>query len=693
MSKKINYSRLLKEKIAPFFLSIFVIIFWYISYNIESEANFIKAVGSYIDDTLLYKRIYTDNNHENEVVIVKIDEKTLNNLQKSDIKVLSFSKELYAQTIETLIEHYEVANIGVDIIFANTSHYWEEDEIKLQKTLDTYKDKVVIASRWDMKDIPLCTYASAPHGAIEIISENRVRKVQINYDDYDLWETCWENTENNGIQAFAIEVYKSHLSGITNKLKAKKKFKELEKKLHEQQEKNNGQFYFNYSTNLEKNSGSFGFRSYSLIDILEKKDIDLSGKIILIGEVWTVLHDKQFTPINFTYQMPGVEIHANVLTSLLYNSYLEKIHTYILLCITIFSVFVCFAIILYTRTIVNSLITIFIILVHLVIWLQLFVLWYIYPVFFMIYILLLTFISAYIYKFSITDKNRRFLKKAFSMYVSSDMVDMIYKDPTKLNLKGEESEITVFFSDIAGFTNLWEKFNTEKLFYFLNDYFSEMTKILLINQWTLDKYIGDAVMAFFNAPLEVDNHEFLACKTALMQQKKLKSINQRNKEKGLPEIQIRIGINTWNVMHGNLGTSGKKINYTVIGDNVNIASRLEWINKMYGTNIIISENTYKKVQEDFTFREIDTITVKGKSKALKIYELLGYKKDAGNFSNILKNYESGLQAYYATDYKTAIMYFEKIPNDPVSQVMKIRSQDILEGKIEVENGIYKFTSK
>jgi len=150
----------------------------------------------------------------------------------------------------------------------------------------------------------------------------------------------------------------------------------------------------------------------------------------------------------------------------------------------------------------------------------------------------------------------------------------------------------------------------EELFDFLNNYFSEMTKILIKNQGTLDKYIGDAVMAFFSAPLKVDRHSYLACKTALEQSEKLTKINQENTLKNLPQIEIRIGINTGEAMHGNLGSKGRKINYTVIGDNVNLASRLEAINKNYGTRIIVSESTYKATQDEFIFRELDTIQVK-----------------------------------------------------------------------------------
>lgn len=694
MSKKINYWHFFKEKILPFFLSILVIIFWYISYGIDSEINIVRTIGSYIDDTLLYKRIYSDNNHANEVVIVKIDERTLNDLQKSDIKVLSFSKELYGQAITNLIEHYKVSTIWVDIIFANSSHYGEEDEKKLKDVLDSYHDKIVIASRWDMKDTPLCLYSDAKHGAIEIVSEHRVRKTSISFKEYDISQKCKNATKNiHGIEAFWVEVYKSFLSTLPNKIKAKNSLRYLGHKLKEQKQENAGRFYFNYSTNKENNTGTFGFRSYSLIDIIEKKEIDLEGKIILIGEVGTVLHDTQFTPINFTYQMPGVEIHANIVTSLLYNSYLTQAANNLIIILSYLSSCLLFFTIIYTRTLTNTLIAIFLLLIHLIIGLQLFVVGVIYPVFFMMYITLLSFITAYIYKFSITDKNRRFLKRAFSMYVSPDMVDIIYKDPTKLNLKWESSKITVFFSDIANFTTLGESMKTEELFYFLNDYFSEMTKVLLMHQGTLDKYIGDAVMAFFGAPLKVENHELQACKTALAQQKRLIVLNKRNKEKWLPEIQIRIGINTGEVMHGNLWSSGKKINYTVIGDDVNIASRLEGLGKVYGTNILISENTYKKVKDDFLFRQLDTIMVKWKTKAVKIYELLWELKEKENYESLIADYSRALNEYYSNNYNDALKIFASIKNDTASKLMIERIKEIQSGKTHLEKWAYKFTQK
>ena len=697
MHWKHNIWNLKIEKIAPFFLIISIIIFSYTSYGINSEYNFLKTIWSYVDDSLLYKRIYIENTHWNEIVIIKVDEKTLNTVQKSDLKILSFSKELYAKTIQKLIEEYQVSTIWIDIIFANKSYYGEKDEKILQDTLEKYTDQVVIATRWDNKEKPLCIYNNVQHGAIELHSESRIRKFQISHNSYDSTKWCnnfkiysW-NTDS--IQAFGIEVYKKYITSFKNPLKIKKEFLSLEKNISIQAKRNDGYFNISYSSNREKNIGTFWFQSYSLSDILDGKDIDLSGKIVLIWEVWTVLHDTHFTPVNFNYKMPWVELHANIVTSLLYKSYLEYLNNLWVICISFLSSLVVLISILRTRSLINILLTILLILIHIIVWLQFFVYGIIYPIFFMIYTIILSFIWLYMYKFIIADKNRRFFKKAFSMYLSSEMVDIIYKDPSKLNLKGEKWNITVFFSDIASFTSISENMKAETLFDFLNNYFNEMTKILLKNNGTLDKYIWDAIMWFFNAPLTVKNHEYLACKTALEQIKKLEKINKGNIQKWFPEISIRIGINTWEVMHGNLGSVWKKINYTVIGDDVNLASRLEWVNKEYGTRIIISQKTYKQVQDMFVFRELDTIQVKWKTKWVKIYELLWFLYEKRKYTNIIKNYKNGLSLYYDWKYTEAIDKFLENKDDRASIKMQKRCEHIKDWKLKIENGVFRFTTK
>lgn len=208
---------------------------------------------------------------------------------------------------------------------------------------------------------------------------------------------------------------------------------------------------------------------------------------------------------------------------------------------------------------------------------------------------LATFISAAFYRYFITNRDRRYIEKAFSHYIAPDVVKQIAANPDSFKLGGEKREMTFFFSDIASFTTISEKLGTEKIFKLMEEYLSAMTDILIVNKGTLDKYIGDAVMGFFNAPIRIEKSEYLACKTALEQQEKLVELNKKWEQEGIAPIMVRIGIATGEAMVGNIG-SKDRFNYTVIGDYVNLASRLEGVNKEYLTKICVSESTYEKTR-------------------------------------------------------------------------------------------------
>jgi len=222
------------------------------------------------------------------------------------------------------------------------------------------------------------------------------------------------------------------------------------------------------------------------------------------------------------------------------------------------------------------------------------------------------------------DVKEKQIRDIFGSYINPKMVNIIIKNPDMLSLGGVEKEITILFSDIRNFTELAESINSTKLIKFLNGYFSEMTNILMRNNGTLDKYIGDALMAFWGAPVDFEDHALKACRSSLMFMEALHQLNKQNSLEGIKAINIGIGLSTGNVIVGNTG-SNKRKNYTVIGTSVNLASRLESLNKIYKTNIIISEYTYEFVKDEVVVRELDLVTVKGSSKPVKIYELLEVK--------------------------------------------------------------------
>ena len=212
------------------------------------------------------------------------------------------------------------------------------------------------------------------------------------------------------------------------------------------------------------------------------------------------------------------------------------------------------------------------------------------------------------------------IKRQFEHYLAPEMVKKLQKDPSLLKLGGETKTMTFMFSDIRGFTPISEKYksNPAGLTKLINRFLTRMTNIVIANGGTIDKFMGDCIMAFWNAPLDIKDHQMLAIQTASQMQTELARLNEELEAEGLPNINIGIGINTGEALVGNMG-SDQRFDYSVIGDPVNLASRLESSSKTLGKTLIISENTMKGIKEMFPFEYIDSITVKGKTEPIKVY--------------------------------------------------------------------------
>ena len=238
----------------------------------------------------------------------------------------------------------------------------------------------------------------------------------------------------------------------------------------------------------------------------------------------------------------------------------------------------------------------------------------------------LTFTSVYtaitVYGYFSEEKEKKKVKGAFQYYVTASVMEEILKYPDKLKLGGDEKELSVLFSDIRGFTTISEKIPPEALVGLLNEYFTAMTDIVFKYEGYLDKYIGDAIMAVYGAPVEQEDHALKACLTAIEMMEMLRYLQKKWESEGLPRIDIGIGINTGKMIVGNMG-SKRRFNYTAVGDNVNLASRLEGLTKDYGVPIVISETVYEKVKGELQCRELGSVKVKGKEIPTKIYELIG----------------------------------------------------------------------
>jgi adenylate cyclase len=316
---------------------------------------------------------------------------------------------------------------------------------------------------------------------------------------------------------------------------------------------------------------------------------------------------------------------------------------------------------------------------------------------------LLTVIFAYFsstaYHFISERSQSKMIKGMFSHYVSGTLVNELVQNPDKLKLGGEKRKLTILFSDIAGFTSISERMGAEELVEFINEYLTEMTKIVINNSGTLDKYIGDAIMAFWGAPLPMEDHALKACKTAVQMQKKLAVLREEWDLSEDQQIKIRIGLNTGEVVVGNIGGQNR-FDYTVMGDTVNLASRLEGANKQYGTLNMISEYTYNVVKNDVVARELDNIRVKGKEKPTRVYELIGLQEDGEAAKKLeeLKNYFEGLKSYQDANFieakKSFIKSAELLPKDGPSKLYLERCQYYIENPPEKDwNRVFIMKSK
>ena len=411
------------------------------------------------------------------------------------------------------------------------------------------------------------------------------------------------------------------------------------------------------------------FPSYSISRVIsgEVPKENFKDKIVLIGATAIGIYDARATP--FGQEVPGVEIHATVIDNILHRDFILRNIWIRAINIPAIIVMALIPAMLITRLspLKGASISMGFLLIYMVInwyllvdqrmWMNL-----VYPMlaFFGV------FIAVTVYQYFTEEREKRKIRSAFQFYVSAGVVEEMLKDPAKLKLGGERKELTVLFSDIREFTHLSETLPPDTLTKLLNLFLTPMTDIVFKYQGTLDKYMGDAIMAFFGAPLEQNDHAENACHTALDMVAALKTLQKGWEIDGIPEISIGIGINTGPMSVGNMG-SDVLFDYTVVGDHVNLGSRLENLNREYGTNIIISEYTHRYLTDTFISRELDIVRVKGRTEPVKIFELIGTEEPFHEWSTFKELFENGLRAYRSQRWDEGVREFEK--------ALKIRPDD------------------
>jgi adenylate cyclase len=423
--------------------------------------------------------------------------------------------------------------------------------------------------------------------------------------------------------------------------------------------------------------GGYNYISFSDVYYNRTNPAYFDGKIVLIGVTSPIEHDDYTVPIS-NQDMPGVEIHANLVQSILTKDYIyyqDDISAIgIIFLFGLLTGLLLFKFRIHIATILLIIIAIIYVFASIYIFDTGIIMKILYPI---LSISMVSFALVVVY-YRTEERSRKWITSIFGKYVSPVVIDNLIKNPKMINLGGEKRNITIFFSDIRGFTSISEKLIPEELVHLLNEYLTEMTSIIIKDEGLVDKYMGDAIMAFWGAPLEQPNHAEKACSSSLEMMEKLREFQKKWKKEGIPSINIGIGLNSGDAIVGNMGSSSR-FDYTAMGDNVNLASRMEGLNKIYGTNIVITENTQKVVKDKFETRKLDAVRVKGKKKPILIYELVSEKgklnKKQGDF---IKHYEEGLKLYFEKKWKLAIKSFQtaiKIMDDVASNELIKRCQE------------------
>jgi adenylate cyclase len=404
------------------------------------------------------------------------------------------------------------------------------------------------------------------------------------------------------------------------------------------------------------------FTHYPITDIINDRipKGTFKGKMVLVGATALGIYDIRNTPFSPVY--PGVEVHATIIDNILQQNFLIRpdwIKIFDLLAIILMGVVI--GLIIPRLNAVKGILFAICVFVAYALLNRLFFvnygLWF--NVTYPLAALIVLYVSHTIYKYMTEERERKKIKGAFTYYVSSSVVNEMLKHPEKLKLGGERRELTVLFSDIKGFTTIAEGLTPEELVNLLNEYLTVMTDVVFKYDGTLDKYIGDAIMAVYGAPLDLPDHPFKACQSALEMIKELRRLNEKWIGEGRQAFDIRIGINTGPMMVGNMG-SKQRFDFTAMGDAVNLGSRLEGANKNYKTNIIIGELTYERVKNEFVCMELDSVRVKGKKRPVKIYDLVGHKDLPGIPEEIVTQFNQAVTVYKERKWDEAIQIFENV---------------------------------
>ena len=677
---------------------VFAIILGGITALLLSVLCFYKTFGVFqlkFADNFYHTRPASD-----EIVVVKVDEKSLS----KDAGLGSFenwNRGIYAKILNNIKKH-EPAVVALDFFFRKSGNTVEEQDAdnELKEALALTKNAVIMFPGYLEKeefvqsgltakqDLPLELFRNLPNVKVTIAKalkdpDGIIRRI---------FPGILNESNNTFYENFSFSVAKSFLENGTADIPL-----------------DDGQMIINYATSPEKPEESYKTISASDVYFENYGDVNpedlFKDKIVLIGPTAFNFRDEQLTPMSAKVNMSGIFIHANAIQTILEQKFLRNMNTAekagLIVLLTFLSTFV----FMYTRVRWSALYLFAVPTAYTLMAPFAFDQGLILDLAHPYLVLTATFISVYVYRYVTEFKQKMELKDSFAKYLNPAMVDKIMAHPEQLKLGGEKREVTVLFTDIAHSTTISEKLTPESLVALLNEYLEAMSEVIMANGGTVDKFEGDAIMAFFGAPVEQADHAALACKTALQMRQKLSQLLLKWQTdpplpggEPKPQIDFRCGLSSGEVIVGNVG-SLHKFNYTVMGDIVNLGSRLEGANKKYETHTMVSEKTAHAVMDRFEMRVIDTIRVMGKKEPSKVYELIAEKGQLpAAVTGLLTMYGEGIDLYYQRKFAEALAKFQKIletyPDDGPSKLYRQRCEVLRDFPPKPEwDGVYEMGSK
>jgi adenylate cyclase len=422
------------------------------------------------------------------------------------------------------------------------------------------------------------------------------------------------------------------------------------------------------------------FRYVSATDVLHERalPVEMKNRIVLVGTTAPGLMDMRSTPVGEVY--PGVEVHANMISSIL-NQDVKQNPPYVLganvLLLLIIGLALAILLPILSPIYGTSLaagVLLLEIVVNGVTWqygnMAL-------PLAGGLIMIFALFALNMTFGYFTTERTKRQITGLFGQYVPSEVVDEMSKNPEQVSMEGESREMTILFSDVRGFTTISEKLESKELSSLMNEFLTPLSRVIYSHRGTIDKYMGDCIMAFWGAPLPDARHAYQAVLSGLEMQRTLSELQPHFKERGWPPIHIGVGINTGRVSVGNMG-SEVRVAYTVMGDAVNLASRLEGITKEYGAGVLVGEKTKEEAPE-FVYRELDLVRVKGKDKPVAIYEPLGLVGEVGQaVLEEIKLFQQALRLYRKQDWDRAeLQLFNLQKMSPKSRLYDVYAERIV----------------